>query len=462
VSGPGLTAAAITKHFPESKETIKGHARNTPSGLRSTKQRQANSIDNNDNDEIPTVKYRNIFIKVYRVNNDNALHNMYSNQTGRFPKKSSKGNLYIMVLIHINSCGILVAAMKDRTAGKMIRAYQSLINHLNPQGIYPKHHVLDNECSAEFKGTIKKNHMTYQLVPPHDHHRNIAKKRIQTFKAHFISILCGVDKSFPLHLWCQLLPQAQHTLNLLRPAHMCPTVSAYVYLWDPHDYNTHPFAPLGCKVEAYLYPGIRETWAPHTASRYYIGNFHEHYWCHKIYIPDTRSNRVRNAVFFKHKYLTMPTITSDVALILATDKLVDAIAGVVPKNSITKDAIVQLMAIYCTQALAASNAVSAQRVLGKIAATQCAQLEATPARSQRVDNEAWMDEIEDNAANDSADTNSPVFEVDFTMTKPPPSTQSPIISQDNYDSPPSANTQHHHQGMITQDSILHVLEQASK
>jgi hypothetical protein len=31
--------------------------------------------------------------------------------------------------------------------------------------------------------------MTYQLVPPQDHQRNLAEKAIQTFKAHFISIL---------------------------------------------------------------------------------------------------------------------------------------------------------------------------------------------------------------------------------------------------------------------------------
>jgi hypothetical protein len=120
------------------------------------------------------------------------------------------------------------------------------------------------------------------------------------------------------------------------------------------------------------------------------------------------------------------------------------------------------MASYCTQALAVSDAISAQRVLCKIAATQCAQSDATLAGSQKVNNEAWMDEIEEDAANDSADTNSPVFEVDFTTTEPPPSMQSPIISQDNYDSPPSANTRHHCQGMITQDFILHILEQTSK
>jgi hypothetical protein len=40
---------------------------------------------------------------------------------------------------------------------------------------------------------------------------------------------------------------------------MIPIVAAYTYLWGQHDYNANPFTPLGCKVEAYLYPGIRET-----------------------------------------------------------------------------------------------------------------------------------------------------------------------------------------------------------
>jgi hypothetical protein len=77
---------------------------------------------------------------------------------------------------------------------------------------------------------IKKNNMMYQLVPLHDHQRNLAKKAIQTFKAHFISILCGTDIEFLLHLWDQLLPQAEHTLNMLRRSMVTPTVSAYAYL----------------------------------------------------------------------------------------------------------------------------------------------------------------------------------------------------------------------------------------
>ncbi len=60
-----------------------------------------------------------------------------------------------MVLVHIDSITmILGAAIKDCTSGKMIGAYQSLIDRLKARGIHPKHH-LDNECSDDFKATIK-------------------------------------------------------------------------------------------------------------------------------------------------------------------------------------------------------------------------------------------------------------------------------------------------------------------
>ncbi len=157
---------------------------------------------------------------------DEAIRKIFTDQTGRFPKKSSSGNQYIMVLIDVDSDAILVEPMKNRTSGKMIQAYQTLINRLCTAGSIPKLHVLDNKCSQDFRDTIRLNGMTYQLVPPHDHRRNLVEKAIQMFKDHFIAILCGTDKSFPLTRWDRLLPQANHTLNLLRPSLMTPTISS--------------------------------------------------------------------------------------------------------------------------------------------------------------------------------------------------------------------------------------------
>jgi hypothetical protein len=145
---------AIAKHFPESKETLKGHARKTKSGQRSTKRNpgwENNLINKHEADagvEItrPTTKECNIFVQIYNVEEDEALLKMYTDQTGRFPKKSSRGNQNVMVLVKLDSNAILVEGMKDHTSGEMIHAYQHLVDCLKTAGIQPKHHILDNEC----------------------------------------------------------------------------------------------------------------------------------------------------------------------------------------------------------------------------------------------------------------------------------------------------------------------------
>ena len=106
----------------------------------------------------------------------------------------------------------------------MVKTYQCLIDRLKDCRITPKHHILDNKCSAQFKQAIKANNMTYELTPADDHSRNIVEKAIQTFKDHFIAILCGTDDVFPMHLWDRLLPQAEMTLNMLRPSRLVPAI----------------------------------------------------------------------------------------------------------------------------------------------------------------------------------------------------------------------------------------------
>jgi hypothetical protein len=150
---------------------------------------------------------------------------------------------------------------------------------------------------------------------------------------------------------------------MLRPSQMTSTVSAYAYLWGQHDSNANPFAPLGCKVKSHLVPGIRETWAPHTASGYYVGMAWEHYCCHKVYIIDTRHTRICSSVFFKHKYLTMSSLTPADALIRAADDLNTAIAGVIPPPNMTTAAIKQLIKIFKTQAEKEKDKATLQRVL---------------------------------------------------------------------------------------------------
>ncbi len=163
-SWPGLIVKAVTKHFPESKETMKGHGQKGKSGLRSTKTTEPiikiEPGTVNQTHLQAATKTHDIFNNIFDIEEE-AVGMIYTNQPGRFPKKTSKRNQYIMVLTYIDSSAILVEAMKNRTSGEMIHAYQGLINRLLQAGVTPKQHILDNKCSEEFKATIRKNNMTF-------------------------------------------------------------------------------------------------------------------------------------------------------------------------------------------------------------------------------------------------------------------------------------------------------------
>jgi hypothetical protein len=229
-SWTGLTYNGVRKYYPESTKTNKGHRRKLKSGQRSTKNKsgaRGDSADPNEliprSKEVPTIKMedngnfkpvnneasepqpqeRTIFTRIMHLDvddetNKDLLKLTYTNGTGRFPKTSRRGMNYILVLVEIDSGAILVEAMLDRSAGKQCRAYQVLVNRLHQCKIYPKKHILDNEISDKFREIIKHNKMEHELVPPHDHRRNIAEKGIQKFKDHLIASLCGTDKKHTL------------------------------------------------------------------------------------------------------------------------------------------------------------------------------------------------------------------------------------------------------------------------
>ncbi len=106
------------------------------------------------------------------------------------------------------------------------------------------------------------NDFDFQLVPPGIHWRNAAERAIRTFKNHFIAALCSVDKNFPIHLWDQLLPQAEITLNLLRGSRINPKLSAWAQVHGTFDFNRTLLGPPGCRVLAHEKPDKRKTWAP--------------------------------------------------------------------------------------------------------------------------------------------------------------------------------------------------------
>lgn len=94
---------------------------------------------------------------------------VYTDQTGRFPVRSSADNQYILVLYDYDSNAILTEALKTRKGPELLKAYAKIIKYLQTRGFHRRVHWLDNEASSAMKTYDQTNHIEYQLVPPHMH-----------------------------------------------------------------------------------------------------------------------------------------------------------------------------------------------------------------------------------------------------------------------------------------------------
>jgi hypothetical protein len=223
---------------------------------------------------------------------------IYTDQTGRFPVVSSKGNKYIMILYDYDSNAILAQPIKERTAPELLRAFQVMEQELVARGIKPKLMKLDNEASKLLKTYLHHHNITFQLVPPYSHRRNSAERAIRSFKDHLIAGLCSTDKSFPMHLWDRLLPQTVITLKMLITSRINPKLSESTHIDGQYDFNIAPMAPPDTIIIANETLSRRRTWAPHGQDGWYIGPALEHYQCYTVYINKTRGERVVETVDF--------------------------------------------------------------------------------------------------------------------------------------------------------------------
>ena len=212
---PGVTVDAIKNYSPKSEATTLGHLDQQQKNIQSMKSQD----DDQDSMHSPSPLDKGLHthaLYAATISYNQPTGKLYTNLTGRFPVQSSRGHKYILVAYNFDSNSIHVCPLKSCNDSDTIKAYEEIYSMLTQRGLKPQLHWLDNEASKALNIFITKEHTEYQLTPPHIHQRNTAEHAIRTFKNHFISGLCSVDKTFPLHLWCHLLDQAELTLNMLR------------------------------------------------------------------------------------------------------------------------------------------------------------------------------------------------------------------------------------------------------
>jgi hypothetical protein len=143
-SWPGLNEQNVEKYISKSTFTAKGHLNQQRQNSRTTKIKDAETIDAEpDPDHGLKIQY------VYAATIDAGQ--IYTDQAGRFPVVSSKGNKYIMVLYDYDSNVILAKPIKDRTAPELLKAFQFMEQELMAKGLKPNLMKLDNDASKLLK-----------------------------------------------------------------------------------------------------------------------------------------------------------------------------------------------------------------------------------------------------------------------------------------------------------------------
>jgi hypothetical protein len=173
-----LTEQAINKHLKLTPATAMGHMNQHRHNIRSTSKIPVTS-DIEDESVTPAGLGTKTHL-VYAVLVDQGQ--LYTDLTGKFPVRSSKGNWYVMVCYVFDCNYVKVLPMKSRSASEWVKAYDLIHQELTAKGFKPKLQTLDNEASMALKNFFTTNDVEYQLVPPHWHRRNAAERAIQTFK----------------------------------------------------------------------------------------------------------------------------------------------------------------------------------------------------------------------------------------------------------------------------------------
>jgi hypothetical protein len=195
--------------------------------------------------------------------------------------------------------------------------------------------MLDNEAPKAYSEAIESYGIEWELVPPHNHRRNVAEKGIQTAKGHIIANLLGCDDTFPLREWHRLLPQIELTLNMLRASNVVPTVSAHLYFYGVHDYNRIPLAPLGCATQCFTGMEQRSSFGSHSCDSWYIGMSNKHYRCYKVFVQDTKEEGTTDTINFHHKRVTNPKVSAADAITVAANNLTETIQTNMQKDLTT-------------------------------------------------------------------------------------------------------------------------------
>ncbi len=100
----------------------------------------------------------------------------------------------------------------------------------------------------------------------------------------------------------------------------------------------------------------------------------QHHRCFRVYITKTRATRISNTVYFKHQYITNPTVSPESHVVAVAQQLAMALQGNIPAGNETAEALKKVSNLFTKIAAAKSEVAKAK--------AQCNRVRATPTAHQ--------------------------------------------------------------------------------
>ena len=93
---------------------------------------------------VPNTKSNDV---AYVIINKYYIYTGYTDLTGRFPMRSSRGNQYILVGYYYDGNYIYSKTVKDRKVATLIAAWEQVHDMFAKAGVIQNTYVIDNEIS---------------------------------------------------------------------------------------------------------------------------------------------------------------------------------------------------------------------------------------------------------------------------------------------------------------------------
>ncbi|KAL7478778.1 hypothetical protein ACHAW6_004540 [Cyclotella cf. meneghiniana] len=176
----GLTSDRIRHFIKPSEQCEQGHMDQRRQGICSTKSSHANSPSNTiDTMEEPKQAPQNNKTNMVFMTIAKAKAQLFTNQTGRFPVTSNKGNNYIVLFYVVDANFIKSYSIKSCYRTHTPSSLATEPNFSRHTTKYrPKLHHLDNKTSKDVKDFITEQNAKHLFTPPNIHRTSIAKQMI--------------------------------------------------------------------------------------------------------------------------------------------------------------------------------------------------------------------------------------------------------------------------------------------